>query len=48
MQEMFYEATSFNQDLSEWNVNRVQRCSDFAKQSKLSKEQLPPFTKCNP
>ena len=48
MSFMFYYATSFNQNLSEWNVNRVQRCSGFATKSKLSKKQLPPFTKCYP
>ena len=48
MQRMFSSATSFNQDLSNWNVSQVTLCSDFnnlTPQWILSK---PNFTNCNP
>jgi surface protein len=44
MVRMFRAATSFNQDLSNWDVNKVKECSTFSYRADkwlLSKPNLP-------
>ncbi len=46
MDVLFYGASSFNQDISSWDVKEVKTCTSFG--NKLPDEFLPNFENCNP
>ena len=48
MSSMFYNATSFNQDLSSWSVNGVTSCGNFSQNTPQWTEPKPTFTNCTP
>ena len=48
MKNMFSYATSFNQDLSLWNVNNVEDCYEFNYDAIQWTLPQPNFTNCNP
>jgi len=41
MPSMFYGATNFNDDISNWNVSNVDNCFNFAENSGLNLIYLP-------
>jgi len=45
---MFYQATSFNQDLSSWSVSGVTNCQTFSQSATSWTKPQPNFTNCNP
>ena len=48
MYSMFENATSFNQDISSWNVDNVTVCTSFSTDAPLTEENTPNFTNCTP
>jgi surface protein len=44
MNAMFYNAQSFNQDLTGWNVDNVTKYGSFNYNSALTADHLPKFT----
>jgi surface protein len=48
MEEMFSSATSFNKDLSSWNVDNVTACIGFSYDTPQWTLPQPNFTRCNP
>ncbi len=48
MSEMFYKAESFNQNLSNWNVDNVSICDNFSTNAINWQKGKPIFKKCNP
>jgi surface protein len=45
---MFKNATSYNQDLSGWNVSNVTNCTDFSDGATAWIDPKPTFTACTP
>ena len=48
MTGMFENATAFNQDISNWNVDNVYNCTNFSVNSPLTEANTPNFTNCDP
>ena len=46
MGDMLASASSFNQDLSAWDVDKVTFCNDFSANSAAWTEPKPNFTNC--
>jgi surface protein len=47
MEEMFSSATSFNKDLSSWNVDNVTVCDGFSNNTPSWIQPKPNFTNCS-
>jgi len=48
MISMFYEADTFNQDISNWDVGNVLDCTGFSYNTPQWTLPQPNFTNCNP
>ena len=48
MSNMFFNASSYNQDLSLWNVEGVLNCGAFSTNTPQWTLPQPNFTNCNP
>jgi surface protein len=45
---IMFNSSSFNQDISNWNVNNVINCNSFSSGSDLEANNSPNFTNCTP